>query len=206
MPKILPTNLGRWALAMACLCPTALLANPVLSVQSATVQIGAQFDIAVSVSGVDAAAGLTAWQFDLAYDPAVVRIEGVSEGNFMAAFGATLFGPGVVDNANGLLSLVTDDYVDLLPAPSGAGVLAVLTFTALKAGQSALTLGSVFLNFSDVVQAPVDGIVHVGALTVPEPGTTGLAVLAALIASCAAPRQRRASLSCHPFHNPKELA
>ena len=206
MPYCFARLFGNCAFALACLGPTALLANPVLSVGSANVPVGAQFDVAVSASGVDAALGLTAWQFDLAFDPSIVRVDSVREGSFMADFGSTLFSPGVIDNVGGLVSLLSDDYVDLLPAPWGAGVLAVFTFTALQAGQSALTLDSVFLNFSDAVAPAVNGSVRVEAITVPEPGTTGLVALAALGALCAAPRLRKAFLSCHPFLNLKELA
>lgn len=183
-------------LAVSLMAPT-LQASPLLSVSSATVAVGEQFDIAVSISGVDPAAGLSAWQFDLAFDPSIVRADSVAEGGYLAFFGATLFGSGVIDNTSGLVSLVTDAYVGLPPPPAGDGILAIFSFTALGKGVSALTLGNAFLDFSDAVAAPLNGQVTVGSTAVSEPGAAGLVGLALLLLACS-PRWLAASRFTRP--------
>ena len=90
----------------------------------------------------------------------------------MSSFGTTLFSPGVIDNGTGLISLVTDSYVDLPPNPSGDGVLATIELTALAVGVPSLTLSNVFLNFSDQDFTHVNGQVTV--TVVPEPSTVAL--------------------------------
>lgn len=179
---------SRAGLVVAGLAAPALQAGPLLSVGSAAVQVGDHFDIAISISGVDPAIGLGAWQFDLAFAATLVRVDNVTEGGFLSAHGATLFGGGVIDNANGLISLLTDAYVDLAPLPWGDGVLAVVSFTALGLGTGALTLGQAFLNFGDPVDTPLDGQITVAGTALPEPGTTGLVLLALLLAACSPSR------------------
>jgi hypothetical protein len=195
----------RVAVVVAGLAAPALQAGPLLSVGSAAVQVGEHFDIAISISGVDPATGLGAWQFDLAFAPALVRVDNVTEGGFLSAHGATLFGGGAIDNAHGLISLVTDAFVDLPPLPSGEGVLAVVSFTALGPGTGALTLDQAFLNFADAVNTPLDGQITVGTTTLPEPGTAGLVLLALLLAwpqPGGWPGRQRACRAIHSFKEP----
>jgi hypothetical protein len=86
------------------------------------------------------------WQFDLAFDPAVVQINEacdpftdsfcglltgpVTEGPFTQG-PFSLFVPGVIDNNNGLLSIVAGAFQDLPPAPSGDGILAYVEFITI---------------------------------------------------------------------------
>jgi Cohesin domain len=168
--------------------PGITSAVPTVTAGSATVNVGDTFSIDISIAD---ATDLTAWQLDLGFDPAIVQANGVTEGPFMSSFGATLFGPGVIDNVSGLISLITNSYVDLPPNPSGSGVLAEIEFTALATGISPLTLSSVFLNLEDSGFDVVKGQVTVGtggtgggSAPVPEASTValiavGLGVLAA---------------------------
>lgn len=68
---------------------------------SATVNVGDIFSIAISITD---AVELTSWQFDLAFTPAIVQANAVTEGPFLSSSGTnlTLFGPGVIDNGAGL--------------------------------------------------------------------------------------------------------
>ena len=153
------------------LAPTFAKALPVISAPFVTVGVGDTFTIPVSITG---ATDLTSWQFDLAFDPSIVTATSVTEGPFMSAFGTTLFSPGVIDNTAGLISLVTDSYVDLPPIPSGSGVLANIDFTALAPGVSPLTFSNVFLNLSDSGFDIVNGQITVTGTQpqkVPEPTT-----------------------------------
>ena len=89
---------------------------------------GPTFTVPVEIIG---AVDLVTWQFDLAFDPADVQAISVSEGPFTSENGQflTLFIPGVIDNVNGLVSIVAGAYLDVPPGPSGNGVLAYVEFT-----------------------------------------------------------------------------
>ncbi|MEW6681835.1 MAG: cohesin domain-containing protein [Nitrospirota bacterium] len=142
-----------------------------ISAPMATVGVGDTFTIPISIAG---ATEVTSWQFDLAFDPTIVQANSVAEGSFMSAFGLTLFGPGVIDNGAGLISLVTNAYIDLPPNPFGDGVLADIEFTALAPGVSSLSFSNVFLNFSDQGFDIANGQMVSGSQTVPEPATLAL--------------------------------
>ena len=145
-----------------------------------TANVGDVVTISISISGTS---DLTSWQFDLAFNPAIVKANSVTEGPFMSNFGITLFIPGVIDNVTGLISLNADSYVDVPPDPFGDGVLADIEFTALAPGVSPLTFSNVFLNLSDGGFDISNGQITVtGTRAVPEQTTlilltTGLALL-----------------------------
>jgi len=133
---------------------------------------------------IDGALDVGAWQFDLSFDPTLLQINSVVEGSFMSSFGATLFQPGVADNVSGLLSLVTNSYIDLPPYPGGEGVVATIEFSSLRSGFAELGLSNVFVNFSDADVHVDNGGVLVGMAPIPEPDTLilligGLLVVAA---------------------------
>ena len=181
------------ALALASfgiLAPTFVQANgvPVVSaLPFVTVNVGDTVTIPISITG---AVDLTSWQFNLAFNPAIVKANSVTEGPFLSSFGTTLippttFGPGTIDNTTGLISLVTDSFIDLPPLPSGNGVLADIEFTALAPGVSPLTFSNVFLNDLDQDFSTTNGQITVrGTARIPEPATlmllaSGLALLGA---------------------------
>lgn len=160
-----------------------LAAYPVLTVGSAILQEGSVFTIPVRIDG---AGILTSWQFDFVYDPLALRVLSVSEGPLFRQFGASMFNPGVNDEAAGIVSLITNAYVDLPPEPFGDGVLANIELFSLGISDSTLTLSNVFLNLDDS-----HFMVAAGQVTsVPEPASYLLvpAALAALVIS----RQRNA--------------
>ena len=138
-------------------------AEPVISAPFVTVGVGDTFTIPVSVTG---ATDLTSWQFDLAFDPTLVRANSVTEGPFLSSSGtqSTLFVPGFIDNGGGHILGVTDLFTDISPPPSGGGVLANIEFTALAPGVSPLTFSNVFLNLSGQGFSTVNGQITV---TVP---------------------------------------
>src|SRR5262249_7838427 len=121
---------------------------------------------------------IDSWQFDLAFTASLLKANSVTEGSFLSESGTktTLFSPGVIDNATGHITLVTDSFVDLPPCPSGSGVLADISFTALAPGVSPLTLANVFLNDLDSSSGfmTTDGVVRINGAAVPEPMTVTL--------------------------------
>lgn len=130
------------------------------------VGVGDTFSVNVHV---DQAVDLTSWQFDLKYDPLLLRAESVMEGPFMNSFGATLFGPGAIDNSTGNVTIVTDAFVDFGPLPNGNGELAIVHFKALGLGVSSLDLQNLFLNLNSGVNAT-----NASVSVVPIPGTATL--------------------------------
>jgi hypothetical protein len=156
---------------LALLKPLGADADPVLSVPFVTVEVGGTFTIPISITG---AIDVTSWQFDLAYNPNIVKATDVTEGPYMSAFGLTLFTAGVINNVTGLISLVADAYVDLPPNPSGSGVLANIEFTALAPGVSPLAFANIFVNDLDSRFQATNGQVTVTAKAVPEPMTLTL--------------------------------
>lgn len=156
-----------------------------------TVKAGDTFTIPISITG---ASGLSSFQFDLAFDPAVLQItaNGVSQSGFFTQGDISVFVPGVLDNAAGDLLGVADALI-FQPLVDGDGVLVSIEFVAIAPGHSWLTLSNVFLNLSDAGFTVANGEVCVRATpasdcsrSVPEPGSAALA-LAALIALAGLP-------------------
>jgi hypothetical protein len=156
--------LRRFALAalpslLVVFSPAIAEGNPILSAPFVTVAASTTVTIPIEITG---ATELTSWQFDLAFDPLIVKATLVTEGPFMSDFGLTSFNsPGVIDNLTGLITVVSASYADLTPNPSGSGTLAFVEFQALAMGVSPLQFSNVFLNFSDQ-----DFTLSPGAITV----------------------------------------
>ncbi len=179
-------RLAAWtvALMMGLAAPRSVEAVPIVTVGSATVNVGDLVTIFVSITD---AVDLTMWQFDLAFDPTVVQANAVTEGPFLSDFGdkTTLFVAGF-DNGTGLISGVHGAYTDSPPNPAGGGVLAEIQFLALVPGISPLMLSNVFLNLSNQGFEIENGEITVTGPTppiVPEPATlvlmtSGLALFA----------------------------
>ena len=187
----------RWSgvVAATAVLLSGAVSAAVISAGSSVVNAGDTFVIPISISG---AGEITSWQFDLSFDPLLLQANSVTEGPFLSDAGLTLFIPGFIDNANGLISGVADAYSDIGPPPSGGGVIAKIEFTALANGLSPLTLSNVFLNGLDSGFDLANGAVCVGGAsftncgTVPEPGTVVL--LAAALLTLAWARRARGSL------------
>ncbi len=85
---------------------------------------------------------LAGWQFDIAFDPAILEAVDVSEGNFLKTDGgATFFQRGHIDNAAGKITglsaaRITDREV------SGTGTILQVRFKAKIGGETELALGN----------------------------------------------------------------
>jgi hypothetical protein len=165
-----------------------------------TVNVGDSFSIDILINDV---INLWDYQFDLFFDPTIVRADSVSDGGFLTSGGGTsLFtdlGESnplslVFDNVTGMITLVD---VLLGPAPpatgaTGSGILASIQFTALATGVSPFRLDGLFLDDPDA--NAIDATVVNGSVTsVPEPGTL-LLIASGVIAAAS---RRRTSTSRH---------
>ena len=118
---------------------------------SAPIQVnsGEQFTIDVLVDPGTAIAGA---QFDLAFDPLLVTVDSVAEGNLLSQDGAaTYFKAGTIDNASGNITGVAAVIITPGQAVSTQGTLATITLTAGTGG------GTCLLNLSSIVVADIDG-------------------------------------------------
>jgi hypothetical protein len=145
--------------------PSPLLANPgtvTMHVDPATraAPVNGTFtvDIVADVTDMDPN-GLGAYDFDLAFDPSVVRVDGVVNGNLLGSTGRGVFAEPAfcgedpdngeivcsgtansrIDNEEGLVSFAAFS-VGHDPGATEVGTLAVITFTARSAGVTALNL------------------------------------------------------------------
>ena len=103
------------------------------------IHAGDTFMLEISAEDVYDLAG---WQFDIAFNPTLLEVIEVSEGNFLKTEdGDTSFQKGTIDNTAGKITRL--NAVRLSPdGVSGTGVLLSVTFAAKVAGETRLTLSN----------------------------------------------------------------
>ena len=80
------------------------------------------------------------WQFDIAFDPAVLEAVEVNEGDFLKTDGGTtFFQKGTIDNATGKIIKLSSARLNE-DGVSGTGTLLSVTFTAKAGGETQLSL------------------------------------------------------------------
>ncbi len=94
------------------------------------------FTIDISAKDVYDLAG---WQFDIAFDPAILETVNVSEGNFLKTGSTTLFQGGTIDNAAGEIKGLSAIRLST-SGVSGTGTLLQVRFKAKSAGETELAL------------------------------------------------------------------
>ena len=83
---------------------------------------------------------LAGWQFDIAFDPAILEAVNVSEGDFLKTGGSTIFfHGGSIDNAAGKITGLNAARLSA-QGVSGTGVLLQIRFKAKSAGETELAL------------------------------------------------------------------
>lgn len=180
--NVLPKVVSATALALAVAVLQPASAAPVLSVSvsPASTPIGTRFTADVNVSGV---ADLYAWEFDLAFNGAVINALSVVEGDFLSAFGPAVFFGGAIDNAAGTVSFNAGSLLGAIAGGSGGGLLARFEFEGVAGGSSALSLGNA--NLLDSTLALISGttvsntlirITPAGPSPLNTPGTLALAL------------------------------
>ena len=131
---------------------------------SAGVDPGEQFTVNIAVvPGTTAVAGI---QFDLAFDPSLVTIDSVAEGNLLSQGGAsTFFVSGTINNVAGTITGTVGAITTPGQSVSSPGTFAVITMTAsVQGGTSLLTLSNVVVG--DVNGQPVGIIVTSGQVDI----------------------------------------
>ena len=165
------------------LAPATSVADPLLSIQPTTVHANVGDAVALSIA-VSGAVDLYSFQFDLAFDPAVVATTAVTEGAFLMSAGPTFFVSGVIDNTLGLISFTAASLIGPIAGANGDGVLVELLFDALALGGSSVVLQNVILLDSLLADIPFDtrdGTIVIGVTAVPEPAAWTLMLLAAAL-------------------------
>ena len=150
----------------------AATASPTLDVTATTssLSVGSHVEVTVDVMTI---ADLYAYEFDVGFDPHVLRVDRVREGGLLAGVGATYFLPGVADAAAGRVRGIADTLLTPVPGATGSGELLTLDFTAIASGTSSVSLDGVELldsAFNPIgVDATAASVRVTPAARVPEP-------------------------------------
>ncbi len=113
------------------------------------VDSGQTFTISIVVEPNNAIAGV---QFNLAFDPSLVTVDSVAEGDLLNQNGAsTYFNPGTIDNTTGIVTGIAGAITSPGQTVSTAGTFAIITLTA---GPSEATCP---LTLSNVVIGDIQG-------------------------------------------------
>jgi hypothetical protein len=116
-------------IASAAEATTVSIASPTESVDP-----GQQFTVSIAVVPGTAIAGM---QFDLSFDPSLVTVESVKEGDLLGQGGAsTFFNSGKIDNRAGTVTGVFGAITSPGGAISTQGTFATITLTARTQGES----------------------------------------------------------------------
>jgi general secretion pathway protein D len=194
-------------LAVLAVMSLPALADPVVYLDPSLVYFDPSYSFIPTVGGettvnvkISDAVDMFAWQFDLSFDPTVLRVLAVYEGTFLSHVGTTTWGdpsfpdfiPSYdIDNHGGSVTGVFDSLIGPTPGASESGTLASVVFAGVAPGTSALTLANAF--FVDSQGGFSSGTVQSGSVQVtPEPGSA-LLLGGALLALCAGLRRKLAA-------------
>ena len=132
------------------------------------IHLGDTFTLDISAETVFDLAG---WQFDIAFDPAVLEAIDVSEGNFLKADGgATFFQSGSINNAAGKITGLNAARLSG-GGVSGTGLLLQVRFKAKAAGETELALDK--FQFGSTTGDNIPAGPHEIRINVEEGLTTG---------------------------------
>jgi len=155
---------------------TQAWAAPILSFSTGpAAQVGSTVTYNIAIDDI---ADLYSYQFSINYDARYLRALNVTEGAFLGTAGSTV--SGVLGMETGLIDFVYGSLLGPTPGASGSGLLASITFEAIGAGTSALSLADVI--FLDSVGDDIAGLTALsgqgvvlaepgGPVDVPEPAS-----------------------------------
>ena len=132
------------------------------------IHTGDTFTLDISAEAVFNLAG---WQFDIAFDPAILEAISVSEGNFLKTDGGTtFFQNGSIDNAAGKITGLNAARLSA-QGVNGTGTLLQVRFKAKSAGETELTLNK--FQFGSVTGESIPAGPHQISIIVEERLATG---------------------------------
>ena len=151
----------------------ALAPQVKLKLEPAEVTVGLHETFTVQVM-IEGASDLGAFEFDLTYDPSILRFEGATVGEFIRSTGRSVVPVGPeVDGAGGRVTLGAISYGNGDgDGPSGTGVLVTITFVAQGEGSTALEMSKVQVLDTAVNVQPITvagGRVVVSGAAAPAP-------------------------------------
>ena len=149
-----------------------------LSTQAAQVGGGDTFTLHLSTDNMTDLAG---WQADITFDPNVLRVDRVNEGNFLKQKGGrTHFGKGTINNQKGKINSLSSTRISEGGA-DGEGTLLSVTFTAKATGETRVALRRFHAGSSagEVIPSPSpDIIITVGTPSASDASDTGFSLSA----------------------------
>ncbi|MBC8231570.1 T9SS type A sorting domain-containing protein [bacterium] len=142
--------------------------NATIQVVPETQTIGPSksFEVQINVRDIrtEIADAFFAFQFDLSFDPNIVRVKNIEEGNFLSKDGSnTFWGEPEIDSLKGRIKNVMGTILGK-KGVSGEGSLAIITFETLNDGISPLNLENVLLT--DVKSESLLALVKSGTIKV----------------------------------------
>ena len=153
---------------------TVSLPGPRFSFSTAATQVkvGDTFTFQLKAENISDLAG---WQGDITFDPAVLKVNNVREGNFLKQGGGrTHFLKGTIDNTEGRVTGVGSARISE-GGVSGEGILLSVTFTAKANGESRLSVRKFQAGSSlgeSIPSRPPDIIITVGEPSISDVGDT----------------------------------
>ena len=125
---LLVASIGLWLVSV----PTAFSQSVTqVSILPATQSVvpGSNFQVSIEIDPTGPVAGV---QFELVFDPAVIRAQSVADGTFLDQNGAnTFFNPGTIDNINGAVTGVAGAIISPGQTVASSGMFSTLTFSVV---------------------------------------------------------------------------
>ena len=179
------------------LAPSALLADPVLTIQPSQLTLNSGVSVSLNVN-IQGATDVFAFQFDLSLSSnRPILLDSVTEGSFLSSGRSTFFVPGTI--RSGGITGVADTLLGPVPGVSGDGSLATLDFHTFSpspgfdfSGTTTISLSNIILLNSHLAEIPattVPAVVNV----IPEPATWSFVGLALIGLAWACGRRARVS-------------
>ena len=133
-----------------------------------TIHLGDTFTVQLDVENIVDLAG---WQFDIAFDPAMLEVLEVKEGDFLKQEGATtFFQKGVINNRSGRITELRSARLSE-GGVSGMGNMLLVSFKAKAEGKTQLALRN--FQLADVTGTPISAGPHEVEIVIAEHLITG---------------------------------
>lgn len=159
--------------------PVLAAGTTAVSVSAPTqpVSPGKQFTVNITIQPNNPIAGV---QFNLSFNPSLVTVNGIDEGNLLNQNGAsTYFMPGTINNTTGTINGVAGAIIGNGQTVSTPGILAVITMTSSATGGTCpFTLSNVIVGDINGQSVPVNMVngqvvTNGGTTTTPPPPSGG---------------------------------